>query len=94
MLTGSFFARHGPGLGPLNLLEKNDGQMADTHDDVLDIPAVCWASGISERTFYRRLKKGEGPDIVRVDGKRIGVTPEALTDWLRRRPALNRIYKD
>ena len=60
--------------------------MAEVHSEPLayPVPAFCKAVGISVRTFYGLLERGEGPAIVKI-GRRTVIRREAADQWLKDR---------
>ena len=47
--------------------------------------------GVSESTGRRLLAEGEGPAVVRLSKRRLGITVPAHQDWLRRRTATSEL---
>ena len=47
------------------------------------VAQFCIAHNISRGTFYKRLKRGEGPQIIKV-GRRTLITGEAAAAWRRK----------
>jgi len=50
-------------------------------DKVLTFPEWCLANSFSERTGHRILASGDGPEVVQLSPKRIGVTVGANRAW-------------
>lgn len=53
-----------------------------TQPDVFDIPSFCSAHKISRSLFYKLLKEGAGPRLMKL-GRRTLITLEAAADWRR-----------
>jgi len=62
--------------------------MAETVTEPLayPVPAFCKAVGISVRTFYALVGRGEGPPIIKI-GRRTVIRREAADQWLKDREA-------
>jgi len=55
----------------------------ENNQDVFDIPKFCEANKISRAFFYKLVKEGNGPRLMKV-GRRTLITKEASADWRRR----------
>lgn len=51
-------------------------------DHVITKREAARIAGISQATFDRRVKSGEGPRIVRMSARRIGVRIRDLKSWI------------
>ncbi len=56
---------------------------------VLNLNEAASRSGIVRRTLERLISLGEGPSLVRMSARRVGVLEKDLDDWImtRRRPS-------
>lgn len=50
---------------------------------VLSVAEACRVCGISRAWFYRLCKRGLGPPIVRLPGRRTLIRVDALQAWLK-----------
>jgi hypothetical protein len=56
-----------------------------TDDAVMSFAAWCALNDISQPTGRRLIKRGDGPEIIRLSPKRIGITVKADREWKAKR---------
>ena len=66
------------------MTEVSDGTTSG--DLAMSIAAFCRSAGISKRTFYALMKRGEAPPTVRIGRRRL-VRPATAAVWLQSREA-------
>lgn len=54
--------------------------LSEAQPEFMSVRAFCLAHGISRSFFYRLLRRGEGPAVVKV-GARTFITREAAQRW-------------
>lgn len=50
------------------------------------IDEFCHAHGLCRQSFYNAIKRGEGPKIMTIGGRRL-ISVEAAAEWRREREA-------
>lgn len=58
----------------------------DNLDQMLTIAEFCRVHRICRATFYKMVRRGEVPRIIRV-GRRVLISAEAVKEWRREREA-------
>jgi hypothetical protein len=54
-------------------------------DQIISVPMWCKLVGISEATGRTLLRLGQGPEVVRLSNRRVGISGRAHREWLSSR---------
>lgn len=55
---------------------------------VLSFPQAAARSGIVKRTLERLIAAGDGPPVVQLTGRRVGILEADLAEWINNRRRL------
>jgi predicted DNA-binding transcriptional regulator AlpA len=63
------------------LRDRAHNEVAAHRDRVLNFPQWCQVNGFSKATGRRIIKRGEGPPVLQLSARRIGIKESANARW-------------